>query len=233
MAIAENLKVTHNIEDKVTDGAQIMYIDRGRCPKYQYGYARGWMKRCRRSITARRYRPSCTRSMRLWHLGERNRSSGHMKMMRGRTGLEPSLPSKSDKVLLTYAIILVHVVRFLAPAFKGTAQKYRGMVVATPVHRAEALETQILSVASSIVKMMLGSKVPVAVICVLATDESTGRVRKGWLGARLSRRFIVKSKYTKSMSNRLRGQTMWHVLASQIFAGGRGIRVLCLLSKVE
>jgi hypothetical protein len=39
-----------------------------------------------------------------------------------------------------------------------------------------------LSVANGIVKMILGSTVPVVVICVLATDESTERVRNGWPG---------------------------------------------------
>ena len=44
------------------------------------------------------------------------------------------------------------------------------MVAATPTLEAEALKTWVLSMTNSIVEIKLGSKVLLAVICVLAPD---------------------------------------------------------------
>jgi hypothetical protein len=79
-------------------------------------------------------------------------------------------PTEKIKGNLTHAVILRHVVHCLTPAFKGTSQRFLGMTAAAPTLRAEALKTRVLSMTDSVVEIKLGGKVPLAVICVLATD---------------------------------------------------------------
>ena len=52
------------------------------------------------------------------------------------------------------------------PTFKGASQGFLRMVAATAPLGAEALKTWVLSMTNSIIKIKLGSKVPLTVICV-------------------------------------------------------------------
>jgi hypothetical protein len=79
-------------------------------------------------------------------------------------------PAKEVKGYLTHAVILGHIVHCLTPTFEGTSQGLLGMVAATPTLGAKALKTWVLSMTNSIVEIKLGSKVPLAVISVLAPD---------------------------------------------------------------
>ena len=69
-----------------------------------------------------------------------------------------------------HAVVLGHVVHCLMPTFEGTSQGFFRMVVATALLGAEALKTWVLSMTDGIVKIELGSKVPLAVICVQPSD---------------------------------------------------------------
>jgi len=83
------------------------------------------------------------------------------------SGLSPAQEIKGN---LTHAIILGHVVHRLTPAFEGTGQGFLGMIATTTTLRAEALKTGVLSMTDSVVEIKLSSKVPLAIICVLASD---------------------------------------------------------------
>jgi hypothetical protein len=79
-------------------------------------------------------------------------------------------PTKEVKGYLTHAVVLRHVVHCLTPTFEGTGQRFLGMAAAATTLRPKALKTWILSMTNGIVEIKLGSKVPLAVICVLAPD---------------------------------------------------------------
>jgi hypothetical protein len=79
-------------------------------------------------------------------------------------------PAKQVKGYLTHAVVLRHVIHCLTPTFEGTSQGFLGMVTATATLRPEALKAWVLSMTNGIVEIKLGSKVPLAVICVLAPD---------------------------------------------------------------
>jgi hypothetical protein len=79
-------------------------------------------------------------------------------------------PSKGDKGLSDASVILGHVIHCPTPTFESTGQGLLGMTVATPMLGAEALKTWVLGMTNSIVEIKLGSKVPLAVNCVLAPD---------------------------------------------------------------
>jgi hypothetical protein len=79
-------------------------------------------------------------------------------------------PAKEVKGYLAHAVVLRHVVHCLTPAFEGTSQRFLGMVAAAATLRPEALETWVLGMTNGIVEIKLCSKVPLAVICVLAPD---------------------------------------------------------------
>ncbi len=79
-------------------------------------------------------------------------------------------PAKEIKGYLTHAVVLGHVIHCLAPTFKGASQGFLGMAAGAATLRAEALKTWVLSMTNSIVKIKLGSKVPLAVVCVLPPD---------------------------------------------------------------
>ena len=90
--------------------------------------------------------------------------------LRNEADLRCFSPAKEVKGHLTHAVVLGHVVHCLTPTFEGTSQGFLGMVAATATLRPEALKTWVLSMTNGIVKIKLGSKVPLAVICVLAPD---------------------------------------------------------------
>ena len=79
-------------------------------------------------------------------------------------------PAKEVKGYLMHAVILGHVVHCLMPTFEGASQEFLRMVAATAPLGAEALKTWVLSMTDGIVEIKLGSKVPLAVICVQPSD---------------------------------------------------------------
>jgi hypothetical protein len=79
-------------------------------------------------------------------------------------------PTKEVEGYLAHAVILGHVVHCLTPAFEGTSKRLLGMAAATATLGPEALKTWVLSMTNGIIEIKLGSKVPLAVICVLPPD---------------------------------------------------------------
>ena len=69
-----------------------------------------------------------------------------------------------------HAVVIGHVVHCLTPTFEGASQGCPRMDAATAPLRAEALKTWVLSMIDGIVEIELGSKVPLAVICVQPPD---------------------------------------------------------------
>ena len=66
---------------------------------------------------------------------------------------------------MMHTVVLGHV-HCLMPTFEGASQGFLRMVAATAPLGAEALKTWVLSMTDSIVKIKLGSKVPLTVICM-------------------------------------------------------------------
>jgi hypothetical protein len=83
------------------------------------------------------------------------------------SGLSPAEKIEGD---LTHAVILGHIVHRLAPAFKGTSQRFLRMASAAATFRAKALKTGVLGMTNGVIEIQLGGKVPLAIICVLAPD---------------------------------------------------------------
>ena len=107
--------------------------------------------------------------------------------MRERIGLAPILPSKGVKGCLTHAVVLGHVVHCLMPTFEGASQGCLRMAAATAPLRVEALKTWVLSMTDGIVEIELGSKVPLAVICVQPPDVIHVRCEKCLVGGHVRR----------------------------------------------
>jgi hypothetical protein len=68
-----------------------------------------------------------------------------------------------------HAVVLRHAIHFLMPTFEGLGRDFSKWLQPPP-RLAETLETWILSMTNGIIEIKLGSKVPPAVICVLAPD---------------------------------------------------------------
>ena len=107
--------------------------------------------------------------------------------MRERIGLAPILPSKGVKGCLMHAVVLGHVVHCLMPTFEGASQGCLRMAAATAPLRAEVLKTWVLSMTDGIVEIELGSKVPLAVICVQPPDVIHMRCEKCLVGGHARR----------------------------------------------
>jgi hypothetical protein len=105
-------------------------------------------------------------------------------------------PAEKIKGYLTHAVILGHVVHCLTPAFEGTGEGLLRVVAAAAAFRAEALETRVLSMANGIIKIKLGGKVPLAVICML-TANIVGMEREKCLVGRHPGRTTVKEVHCK------------------------------------
>lgn len=76
------------------------------------------------------------------------------------------------------------------------------MVAAAAALRAEALKTWVLSMTNSIVEIQLGSKVPLAVICMLPPDVVRMKGEECLVG-RHSRRTAVKQVHREIELGRL------------------------------
>jgi len=101
-------------------------------------------------------------------------------------------PAEKIKGNLTHAVILGHVVHCLTPPFKGASQRFLGMVATTTTLRAEALKAWVLSVTDSVVEIKLGGKVPLAVVCMLATDIVRVKGEEGLIWRHAGRTAVKK-----------------------------------------
>jgi hypothetical protein len=105
-------------------------------------------------------------------------------------------PAKEIKGYLVHVVILGHVIYHLTPVFKGTCEGLLRVAAAAATLRAKVLETWILGMANSIIKVKLCSKVPLAIVCVLTTNIVGMEGEKGLIGRHL-RYTAVKEVYCK------------------------------------
>ena len=91
-------------------------------------------------------------------------------------GHEPDLggfaPAQQPKRDLSHAVVLGHVVHGLTPAIESGIERLLGGVfpAATALHRLEPLQAGILRLADGIIQVELRSKIPFAVVRVLAAN---------------------------------------------------------------
>ena len=89
-------------------------------------------------------------------------------------------PTHKKEGQLTETIIVAHIVHGIPPTVQGAVQGFatRGFDGAA-FDASQPLETRVLGLPNGIIKVKLSGKIPLAIICVLATDIISVKGEKG------------------------------------------------------